>query len=76
MQPQSTGPNFIQRTAAHFCRIGRRTLVGEQDFQALFRFTVHDPLRTAASELDRLIALIAISMTNDIGHGFVNGASD
>src|SRR5258708_732719 len=76
MQPQSAGPNFIQRTAAHFFGIGRRALVGEQDFEALFRFTVHNPLRTAASELDRLIALIAISMTNDIGHRFVNGTSD
>src|SRR5260370_41322816 len=45
MQPQSTGPNFIQRTAAHFCRIGRRTLIGEHGFQTLFTFTCLHPLR-------------------------------
>jgi len=74
MQPQTPGPNIIQRTCAQLFAVHSGALVYQHDLETRSRLTAGSILCTAAQQFDWLFRPASIGVTNNIGQGFINGA--
>jgi hypothetical protein len=75
MQTEAAGLDFVEAAATQLRGVDGGTLVTKQNFEAV------SELRTArgytgAIHFDGLIGPSVITMTNDVGQGFVNRAGD
>jgi hypothetical protein len=75
MQAQAARLDFVEAAAAQFCWIDGRTLVAEQDFEAVAALG-GARADTGATHFDGLIGPSVIAMAHDIGESFIDRACD
>jgi hypothetical protein len=75
VQTQAARLDFVEAAAAQFCGVDGRTLVAEQNFEAVAALGSARPDTTAA-HFDGLISPSVIAMTHDIGESFIDRSRD
>jgi hypothetical protein len=75
VQTETARLDFIEAAAAQLCGVDGRTLVAEQNFEAVAALGSARP-DTGATHFDGLIRPSVIAMAHDIGESFIDRSRD
>jgi len=76
VQAQASRPNIFERSPAHLFRIRRYSVVFQHDFKSISRLAIFRRINPVEGRIDGPIWVSKVSVANDIGQRFVNGAHD
>jgi hypothetical protein len=76
VQAEAPRPDIFKRAAAHLLRIRRDAAIFQQDLKSIRGLTIARRTNPMEGSLDGPSRVSEVSMSDDIGHGFINRKYD